>query len=90
VQVLPDVDLVLESENEACYVLVLEGKPIGEPVVQHGPFVMNTQKEIYEAFEEYQQTQFGGWPWPKQELAHERTKGRFALHADGRLEEKEQ
>jgi len=32
---------------------------------------------------DYGRTQFGGWPWPKQEQVHNRDKGRFALHADG-------
>ena len=57
-------------------------------MAQHGPFVMNTQEEIREAFADYQETQFGGWPWPEQEQVHERNKGRFALHNDGRVEEK--
>ena len=88
VQVDPTADIVLESGSEECRLLVLQGKPIGEPVVQHGPFVMNTQQEIQEAFMEYQKTQFGGWPWPNHEQAHDRNKGRFALHADGMEENK--
>lgn len=60
-------------------ILVLQGKPIGEPVVQHGPFVMNTQEEIMQAFSDYRRTQFGGWPWPEDAVVFPRTKGRFSL-----------
>ena len=74
------------TSKEAAFLLVLQGKPINEPVAQHGPFVMNTQQEIREAFADYQQTQFGGWPWPEQEQVHDRNKRRFALHSDGREE----
>lgn len=66
--------------------LLLQGRPIGEPVVQHGPFVMNTPAEIQQAFTDYRSTRFGGWPWPSDEPVHTRTAGRFAVHADGREE----
>jgi len=39
--------------------LVLDGKPIAEPVVGHGPFVMNSRAEIQQAFEEYQLGKMG-------------------------------
>lgn len=82
-----DVDekqtLVLKNGADISKILVLQGMPINEPVVQHGPFVMNTREEIQDAFEDYHATQFGGWPWPKYDLVHERSKGRFALHSDG-------
>ena len=83
-----DVDLVIESGAEESHILILQGKPIGEPVVQHGPFVMNTKEEIRQAFVDYQNTQFGGWPWSESGPVHPRTKGRFAEHADGKLEDK--
>ncbi len=84
-----DVDVVLENKSqEAAYLLVLEGKPIGEPIAQHGPFVMNTFEEIQQAIADYQRTQFGGWPWKEREKTHAADKGRFALHADGTEETK--
>ncbi len=66
--------------------LLLQGRPIGEPVVSHGPFVMNTTAEIRQAFADYQRTLFGGWPWPDDAPVHPRDAGRFARHADGRVE----
>jgi redox-sensitive bicupin YhaK (pirin superfamily) len=67
-------------------VLVLQGRPIGEPIAQYGPFVMNTQAEIQQAFVEYRRTQFGGWPWPSDDPVHAADAGRFARHVDGRIE----
>jgi redox-sensitive bicupin YhaK (pirin superfamily) len=66
--------------------LLLQGHPIGEPVAHYGPFVMNTQAEIREAIADYQRTQFGGWPWTSDGPVHPRNDGRFARHADGRIE----
>jgi redox-sensitive bicupin YhaK (pirin superfamily) len=66
--------------------LVLQGRPIGEPVAQYGPFVMNTQAEIHQAFADYRRTEFGGWPWEAPDPVHPRTQGRFARHVDGRVE----
>jgi len=82
----PDQDVSVQAGDDDCFLLMLQGKPINEPVVQHGPFVMTTQEEIRQTFEDYQRTQFGGWPWPEHEQAHDRNRGRFAIHADGREE----
>ena len=60
-------------------ILVLQGRPINEPISQQGPFVMNTQQELRQAFSDYQKTQFGGWPWPQDAMSFPREKGRFAL-----------
>lgn len=69
-------DVVMGAE--AGEVLVLQGRPIGEPVVQYGPFVLNTQAGIQQAFMDYQRTRFGGWPWPHDAPVHARDAGRFA------------
>ena len=72
--------------NAEVAILMLQGRPIGEPVVARGPFVMNTSEQLMQAFQDYQRTQFGGWPWPDHAVTHG-TRGRFAQHADGRVEE---
>jgi len=69
--------------------LVLQGRPIGDPVAQYGPFVMNDRAGIEQALVDYQTTGFGGWPWPTDDPVHARHAGRFARHADGRIEEPE-
>lgn len=88
VELLPNVDVALFAGDTEVSILVLQGRPIGEQVMQYGPFVMNTKEEINQAFEDYHKTQFGGWPWPKYDQVHDRTKSRFAKHADGKLEVK--
>jgi len=72
----------------AVEVLVLQGRDIGEPVVQHGPFVGNSREDIAQAFKDYHKDEFGGWPWPSGSLAHPRDSQRFAKYADGRREER--
>lgn len=85
-EVQAGVDLQLQAGDRACEFLVLQGRPIAEPVAQYGPFVMNTQAEIHQAFADYQRTQFGGWPWGAPDPVHPRDATRFALHVGGRRE----
>jgi quercetin 2,3-dioxygenase len=82
----PELEVSLENGSDEAELLMLQGRPIREPVVQYGPFVMNTREEIQQAFFDYQRTQFGGWPWPSDDPVHAREEGRFARHADGRME----
>ncbi|MDB4947063.1 MAG: Pirin protein [Labilithrix sp.] len=81
-----DAPVQLTAGADGADLLMLQGRPIGEPVVQHGPFVMNDRAGIQRAVSDYQQTRFGGWPWPTQEPIHPRDAGRFAKHVDGRVE----
>lgn len=84
----PDAVVTVANGSDTGRLLLLQGKPINEPVVQHGPFVMNTEQEIHETILDYQRTGFGGWPWPANDHVHGKTRGRFAQHADGTLEER--
>ncbi|MGO4202258.1 pirin family protein [Rhodococcus sp. TAF43] len=70
-------------------VLMLQGVPIGEPVAAQGPFVMNSEREIMQAYNDYRTTRFGGWPWPSEAPVYSRETGRFARYGDGRLERPE-
>lgn len=84
-QLREDANVTLEAGGDEVELLLLQGRPIGEPVAQYGPFVMNTRAEIQQTMLEYQRTRFGGWPWDRDDPVHER-EGRFARHADGRIE----
>ena len=88
IEVKPEFNIEIQNGDSESRFLILQGKPIGEPVIQYGPFVMNTKDEIHQAFEDYHKTGFGGWPWPRPDQVHGRNEGRFALHADGRKEVK--
>lgn len=83
-----EVELRLHDAGQGTELLMLQGRPIGEPVAQHGPFVMNSPQEIQQAFLEYQRTRFGGWPWGPADPVHAAERGRFARYPDGRVEQK--
>jgi len=76
-----DVEIV-NADSETADLLLLSGKPIGEPVAQHGPFVMNTREEIMQAFMDYQRTAFGptdgrpSWPFERDDPVTLSSKGR--------------
>ena len=77
--------LTFENGPSHADFLVLQGRPIQEPVVKHGPFVMNSTQEIQEAILDYRATGFGGWPWPSNDPVHGQKVERFARYGDGRI-----
>lgn len=78
--------LELVAQETVSEFLVLQSRPIGEPVVQHGPFVMSSREEIIQTFQDYQKTQFGGWSWSREDMVHGPEIRRFAQFPDGRIE----
>ena len=86
VKLRADAAVTLDNGPVESELLLLQGRPIGEPVAQYGPFVMNSPAEIEQAFTDYRRTGFGGWPWPSDGPVHGRDEGRFARHPDGRIE----
>jgi quercetin 2,3-dioxygenase len=82
----PESDVALENGADESELLLLQGRPLDEPVVSYGPFVMNSRAEIEQALSDYQRTRFGGWPFASEDPVHPREESRFARHADGRVE----
>jgi hypothetical protein len=80
-------DVEIRNGPEPAALFLLQGRPIGEHVPQHGPFVMNSRDELQQAFMVYQRTGFGGWQWPTRGPAHARETGPFAKYLDGRVED---
>ncbi len=85
-RVRPDAALKLQAGPQGNRLLLLQGRPIGAPVANYGPFVMNTRRELEQAFEAYQKTRFGGWAWTNEAPTHGPDPARFARYPDGKVE----
>ena len=88
-RVRPDVAVTIVNHGDPAEFLLLQGEPIGAPVFQMGPFVMNSAAELRQAVDDYRRTQFGGWPWTTPSPVHARSDGRFAIHDDGKVEHRD-
>ena len=71
-----------EKAKKEAFLILMQGKPINEPVSKYGPFVMNESHEIESVIAKYRITEFGGWPWPKAEMTHGSEPIRFATYPD--------
>lgn len=80
------LDLEARATDKDLEFLILQAKPIGEPTVQHGPFVMNSKEDIIRTIQDYQRTEFGGWSWPRHDMVHGPLIERFAKYPDGKVE----
>ena len=82
----PDLPSPITNLGSEVEILLLQGKPIAEPISRYGPFVMNTRDEIRQAFSDYRRTRFGGWPWDRSDPVHGTAPERFAHYQDGRID----
>ena len=57
-----NTDRVTLEASEGSKVLIIAGRPLNEPIVEYGPFVMNTEQEIYQAVRDFQAGKFGESP----------------------------
>lgn len=83
-----DETIVIKNGAGESHLFLLEGEPINEPVAVYGPFVMNTMEEIREAYADYKETGFGGWPWERKDPVHSSEAVRFAKYSDGTMEKR--
>lgn len=82
---LSNHEMTFASKKGAGKLLLLQGMPIEEPVAKSGPFVMNTEEELKQAYLDYKANLFGHWPWTSQEPTNEKHSGRFASFPDGTI-----
>ncbi len=83
VELNPKKETQIINGSTEGYYFFLQGRPIKEPLVQYGPFVASSKAELQETMQNYQRTQFGGWPWDSSDPVHDSSLGRFSRLPDG-------
>jgi redox-sensitive bicupin YhaK (pirin superfamily) len=86
IELRPDCEVEIVNGAEESEALLLQARPIAEPVVARGPFVMNSEEEIQQAYVDYRRTHFGGWSWKEDDVTFAKNESRFVKYADGRVE----
>ena len=78
--------VALIDGDQSAEFLLLQGRPINEPVAQHGPSVMNTQHELQQAHDDCSRTRFGGLPFADDAPVNGPERVCFGCQADRRVE----
>lgn len=81
-----ELAISIAADAQSAAFLLLEAKPIGEPTIQYGPFVMNSEEEIAQTIDDFRKTEFGGWTWPSAYPVHGPGLRRFAKYPGGKIE----
>ncbi len=77
-----DASFAIESKEGAAKLLLLEAEPIGEPIINDGPMIMNTQEEILQGYRDYWDTHYGEWNWGIPDPMHKKTDGRLTSRGE--------
>eukprot|EP01061_Rhynchopus_euleeides_P036175 TRINITY_DN60_c0_g1_i3.p1 TRINITY_DN60_c0_g1~~TRINITY_DN60_c0_g1_i3.p1 ORF type:complete len:389 (+),score=156.29 TRINITY_DN60_c0_g1_i3:105-1271(+) len=79
---------VVKAGTKPALLLLLQGRKINEPTFHQGPFFGTNREDLSEAMSRYRRTQYGGWPWPRDDMVHGLTEGRFSTYSDGTREDR--
>lgn len=77
-----DADFVIEANEGPAKLLLLEAEPIGEPIINDGPMIMNTQEEILQGYRDYWDTHYGEWNWGIPDPMHDKKAGRLTSRGE--------
>jgi redox-sensitive bicupin YhaK (pirin superfamily) len=83
VKLMSDDEIPIQNGQSEAKFIILEAEPIQEQVFQYGPFVMSTKEEVIQAYRDYEENQFGDWPWDRYDPVNAITDQRFAKYVDG-------